>query len=77
MKKLHKFIAWYPHNFIQECWGEGNLANHLQSKFEMFYNMHGSWGALPAFISSLDSGNEAQLFEYIDNTFNEDGSRKA
>ena len=72
MKKLHRFIINYPHNFIEECYGTGNLAKHLASKFKSLYDRHGAIGAIPAFICELDSDNEQRLYDYIDSLYKDE-----
>jgi|TARA_Y100000033_G_scaffold50920_1_gene62838 hypothetical protein len=65
MHELHNFSMNYPHNFINQCFGQGALADHLQGKFNTAYDRHGAMGVIPAFISMLDAGNRETLFSYI------------
>ena len=75
MKNLHRFIINYPHNFIEECYGNGWLAEHLQTKFNSLYDKYGAMGVIPAFICELDSGNEQRLYDYIDSLYGEKFAR--
>ena len=64
---VHKVIMFgfnYPHGFINLVW-EGNIANHLQSKFNGFYNVYGSRAVFHMFYTNLDKGNQDQLVNWI------------
>lgn len=55
----------YPHNFIQLVWGSGSLADHLQSKFNGYYQDYGARGVFNTFYAELDGGNRAKLEQWI------------
>lgn len=54
----------FNQNFISEIWN-GSLVNHLQSKFDDCYALHGSIGAFFVFYTQLDEGNRKLLVNYI------------
>lgn len=64
MQKLQDFMYSYDHGFIHKAF-DGRIADHLQSKFDSFYDSFGSRGVMPAFIAELDTENKNKLFSYI------------
>ena len=67
MTNINKFAVFafnYPHGFIQQVW-EGNIANHLQSKFNGYYASEGAKGVMMSFYMALDGGNRRMLEEFI------------
>lgn len=68
LKAVDKVIMFgfnYNHNFIEECWGDSNITNHLQSKFLGIYDKVGSNAVFNIFYSQLDSENKEKLINYI------------
>jgi hypothetical protein len=64
---VHKVIMFgfnYPNGFINSVWS-GNIASHLQSKFNNFYDVYGSTAVFQMFYTSLDNENQALLIEWI------------
>lgn len=60
------FCYNYPHNFIKECWEEGGwIVDHLESKFQSYYEEYGALEAPLRLYLALDNGNKARLEEYI------------
>lgn len=55
----------YPHDFITRVWGSGVIADHLQSKFNGYYDSHGSRAVFNTFYVNLDSGNQKMLEDWI------------
>ena len=56
------FIYNYPPFFISKVWADKpNLANHLQGKFDGYYDRYGAYGVIPVFYSELDSNNKIKL----------------
>lgn len=64
MTKLAEFNYNYDNGFIQKAF-DGRMIDHLQSKFDGFYQQWGPRGVMAAFISELDSENKKALFSYI------------
>jgi hypothetical protein len=65
INKYVQFCFNYPPNFIQEIFGDNNVGNHLQSKFDNYYSKHGSIGVMSVFYMELDSDNRKMLEDYI------------
>lgn len=67
MTDIAKFTVFaynYPNGFINKVWS-GSIADHLQSKFNNYYQSEGAKGVMLAFYMSLDSGNKAKLEAFI------------
>ena len=68
-KAVNKVILFgynYTHNFIAHVWADdSNLAKHFQSKFSMYYEIHGSNGVFNAFYCNLSGVNQDRLVEWI------------
>lgn len=72
-------IVWfglnYTPNFIDECWSDDpSLADHLGWKFVICggdldkmteINKRISYGVFTRFLTMLDNGNRAKLYDYI------------
>jgi len=72
MDLAHKTLVFsfnYPNNFVSLVW-EGNIADHLQTKFRNFYLDYGSKAVFSVFYMSLDKGNQKMLLEWIDANYN-------
>lgn len=69
--EIGKFVGFtlnYDRNFIKNIWGEeSSIAKHLEGKFQSAYDKVGSYGAMIAFYSMLDSENRDKLESYIKN----------
>jgi hypothetical protein len=70
---INKFVYFsqnYPNDFIEQIWGtSGNMSKHLNDKFSLYYDKHGSVGAMVGFYMNLDSENQKMLEEYIINNY--------
>ena len=64
VNKVIMFGFNYPHGFINKVWDE-NISNHLQSKFNGFYDKYGSTAVFNIFYSSLDNENREILTNWI------------
>lgn len=66
IQKFASFSYNYPHNFIKLAFGDwSNLSNHLQSKFNDYYEIYGSRGVMLAFYMNLDGENRLILEKFI------------
>jgi len=69
--EIGKFVGFalnYDRNFIKNIWGEeSSISKHLEGKFQSAYDKVGSYGAMIAFYSMLDSENRDKLEAYIKN----------
>lgn len=75
IKAINKFAFYnynFEYNFIKKVWGEGPLADHLQSKFNALYERYGAMGCLLAFYAELDSSNKVKLLQYIVENYNDE-----
>lgn len=54
----------YPQGFIYKVW-DGDLANHLQSKFNGHYSTYGSRAVFQMFYANLSQGNQDKLVAWI------------
>ena len=64
---IYLFVMYgynYEYDFIEKVWA-GSLAEHLKSKFLMYYDRYGPNGVFNAFYVNLDSGNQAKIENYI------------
>lgn len=71
LSKFVKFAFNYPPLFCLKIWSDNpHIANHLNGKFNDYYDAHGSVGAMTALYNSLDTTN-AKIFEnYLTNKYN-------
>lgn len=67
------FALNYPHRFIHSVW-TGRMADHLQSKFDMYYNYVGSSGVMVKFFCELDTQNQQKLTDFINDYYSQNGS---
>lgn len=70
LRKFTKFAMNYPPLFCLRIWHKSpHMANHLNGKFNDFYDAHGASGAMTVFYNSLDAAN-AEIFEnYLMNEY--------
>ena len=64
---IHKVIMFgfnYPQGFIHQVW-QGNIANHLYTKFNQNYIKYGASGVMPNFYVNLDRENQQMLVDWI------------
>ena len=54
----------YEHKFIYNVW-DGNIADHLQSKFNNYYEKHGATAVFFIFYTELSQDNRTKLVRYI------------
>ena len=64
VNKVMMFGFNYPNGFINQVWS-GSVANHLQSKFNSFYDSVGSKAVFQVFYTSLDNENREILINWI------------
>jgi hypothetical protein len=65
---INKFVYFgfnYPQDFIQQIWGDDSLANHIQTKFDKYYDTVGAAGVMNRFYVELDSENQRKLEDWI------------
>ena len=69
--KFTKFAFNYPPLFCLKIWKDSpHMANHLNEKFNDYYDRYGAAGAMVAFYNALD-GTNSQIFEtYLINEYN-------
>lgn len=71
--KLVRDFVLYGYNFesgfIQKVWS-GTLADHLQSKFNDFYNRYGAAQVFFKFYTELSIENQHKLANYITENYN-------
>lgn len=68
---IRKFVMFgqnYSHQFIAKVWS-GSIAAHLQSKFDGYYDSHGSTGVMTAFFCGLSQDNQDILIEWIEKNY--------
>ena len=66
MNRLMYFQANWEPGFIQKCWADDpGLAQHLQSKFEGYYDSHKSAGCFLIFYLNLSKSNQVKLLNWI------------
>ena len=54
---INKFVYFcynYPHDFVNQIWGQDRMGTHLQAKFDSAYLKNGSKGVITAFYIELD-----------------------
>lgn len=72
---INKFIYFslnFPHDFIEKIWGERkpfSLSEHLQGKFNNFYERYGSAGVMQVFYAELDGNNKRLMLDWILNNW--------
>lgn len=73
IKKWTMFGFNYPHDFVKKVFGdEGEMmVNHLQSKFEGYYESYGSAGAFFIFWSELDGKHKEKLECWVMDNYRE------
>ena len=60
------WCANYDYQFIQKAWADNpNLAQHLQNKFDSYYDAVGPYGVMNMFYLNLDSTNQKILEDYV------------
>lgn len=59
-------------DFIQRAFGdEGeSMVSHLKGKFNAAYEMHKSYGCIPAFFGELDNYHRKKLIDFVCDTYN-------
>ena len=67
------FVANYPHDFIQKCWGESEkkyLVSHLKEKFNANYmKVDSPSGAFMNWFYDLDEENRRLLIKWINENY--------
>ena len=70
LSKFVKFAFNYPPLFCLKIWNDNpHMANHLNGKFNDYYDRHGPTGAMTAFYNSLDSTNSEIFANYLINEY--------
>jgi hypothetical protein len=69
IRKYVYFSYNFPHDFIEQIWGEGAMGRHLKDKFTSYYKKHGDKAVMTAFYVNLDSENQQMLEDYIINNY--------
>lgn len=70
LNQFVKFAFNYPPLFCLKIWKESpHMANHLNSKFNDYYDRYGSTGAMTAFYNSLDGTNAEIFVNYLINEY--------
>ena len=73
MGSFARFQLNYPHDFIAEAFKDkGWIADHLEKKFNGFYDQHGARAVIIMFWCDLDFENRKTLYEYILTKFKAD-----
>lgn len=68
MKKIIYFALNFPHNFIEQVWGEETaIGKHLRSKFNGYYSETNTYGVFVKFFVNLDGENQQILTDWIEN----------
>jgi hypothetical protein len=60
----------YPSDFIQKVWENEMTSDHMQEKFDSYYNTVGTHGVMNKFWAELDAGNRAILEEWVKSNYN-------
>ena len=70
LNQFVKFSFNYPSLFCLKAWKDSpHMANHLNSKFNDYYDRYGSVGAMTAFYNSLDDTNAEIFVNYLMNEY--------
>lgn len=70
IEKWNYWCANYYDDFIERAWADDpNMIEHLQSKFDRYYDMVGSYGVMNAFYLDLDYNNRRILEKFVLNNF--------
>jgi len=70
---INKFVYFgynYHPDFIADVWSDNpNIIDHLQSKFDDYYNKVGSGAVMNKFYVNLDIENQRRLEEWVINNY--------
>lgn len=73
MNRLMYFQANWHHDFIKKVWADDpGLANHLQQKFDGYYDYYKAEGCFLIFYLSLSSNNQSKLLNWILDNYNDE-----
>jgi len=65
------FLYNYPPGWIQGAWHyDKSLANHLENKFSVLWNKHGSHFGILKFIGELSDNNKEVLINWVTDNYN-------
>jgi hypothetical protein len=65
MQAFGVFLNNWNSGFIQKVWGEGALSDHLNQKWNGYYQQHGAGEVVRKFYSELSGNNRSLLNAYI------------
>ena len=65
MQALGMFMNNWNREFIKDIWGEGAIADHMQSKWNDYRQTYGADGVVRKFYSELSVNNRSLLNAYI------------
>lgn len=69
MTKLAYFAYNYPHNWIEEVWGEGLQATEFRQRFGAIYDKKGPTLGFWDFYMELSENNREKVNEYVVNEY--------